>query len=439
MRTINISDKLGFDFVFLLEKWEEDRLHEIEDNIRDAFFYTAYNFDEETNLLNFCKIFDSDFESIEQVEEYIKQEAKIEKKLLIIKNIEHLISKTNKTFVNFINNIKESNIQIIALSKENPYVEELIEGELKPFITSINRRARPNFFDEATDKKFENFVYYSIFGFNERYTKYIDKSKPMKENLINLVLKKDSRFIGEPEKIMKEELRTLQLYNKILQVIAKGAETLNDISDELKMTTSSCNKYINVLVSLKILSKEKSVYESDTRKSKYKINNNLFRFIYYFIPENINEIELEQTESVYNNINLKLDDYLAYSYKEICSDYISKLNKEKKISMEINEDGMWWDKKDEIDIVKGNSLQIIAADCFWNNNLIGKKEYMSLKEKAEKLDVADRRYYIFAKKGFTEELKKIAQEDNDIKLITLDEMFDQKEEKTKRLFFFGKK
>ena len=100
---------------------------------------------------------------------------------------------------------------------------------------------------------------------------------------------------------------------------------------------------------------------------------------------------------------------------------------------------MWWDKKDEIDIVKGNSLQIIAADCYWKDELIGKKEYAYLKEKAEKLDVADRRYYMFAKKGFTEELKNIAKEDKDINLITLDEMLNQKEEKAKRLFFFGKK
>jgi len=435
---MKIDNKSGFNFIFMIEKWEEDRLHEIEENIQNAYFYTAYNFDEETNLINFCKTFNESFENVQQVEEYIKKEAKIEKQILIIKNIEHLISKTNKTFINFLNNIKESNIQMIALSKENPFVEELIDGELKAFITSINKTKKPNFFDGNSEKKYDNFVYYSIFGFNERYTKYIDKTKPVKDNLINLVLKKDSRFIDEPEKIMKEELRSLQLYNKILQVIAKGAETLNEISEELQMTTSSCNKYINVLVSLKILSKEKSVYESDTRKSKYKINNNLFRFIYYFVPDNINEIELEQTENVYKNVDAKLDKYLGYTYKDICSDYISKLSQDKKITLDISEDGMWWDKKEEIDIVKGNSLQIIAADCYWKDELIGKKEYINLKEKAEKLDVADRRYYMFAKKGFTEELKNIAKNDNDIKLVTLDDMFNQKEEKGKRLFFFSK-
>jgi len=436
---MQINDKSGFDFTFLVEKWEEDRLNEIEENIQNGFFYTAYNFDEDTNLINFCKTFNPEFVNIQQIEDFIKKESKIEKQVIIIKNIENLISKTDNTFAEFLDNIKDCNIQIIALSKESPYVEELIDGKLKSFITSINRTKRQNFFEEKFDKKYENFVYYSIFGANGRYTKYIDKTKPVKDNIINLVLKKDSRFIDEPEKIMKEELRSLQLYNKILRVIAKGAETLNEISDELNMTTSSCNKYINVLVSLKILSKEKPVYESDTRKSKYKINNNLFRFIYYFVPDNINEIELEHTETVYNNVDKNLDKYLGYTYKEICSDYITKLNEEKNIKLDISEDGMWWDKKDEIDIVKGNSLQIIAADCFWKDELIGKKEYVQLKEKAQKLDVADRRYYMFAKKGFTEEMKNIAKEDKDIKLITLDEMLNQKEEKTKRLFFFGKK
>ena len=132
---MKLNNKSGFDFIFMIEKWEEDRLYEIEENIPNAFFYTAYNFDETTNLEKFCKIFNPNFENIEQVEDYIKKEAKIEKQVLIVKNIENLISKDNKTFINFLNNIKESNVQIIALSKETSYVEELIKGELKTFIT----------------------------------------------------------------------------------------------------------------------------------------------------------------------------------------------------------------------------------------------------------------------------------------------------------------
>ena len=103
---MQMTNKLGLNFVFMIEKWEEDRLHEIEENIQNAFFYTAYNFDEETNLINFYKIFNHEFTNIQQVEDFLKKEAKIERQVLIIKNIEHLISKTNKTVIDFLTNIK---------------------------------------------------------------------------------------------------------------------------------------------------------------------------------------------------------------------------------------------------------------------------------------------------------------------------------------------
>ena len=64
--------------------------------------------------------------------------------------------------------------------------------------------------------------------------------------------------------------------------------------------------------------------------------------------------------------------------------------------------------------------------------MVGKDKLSQLEEAAQNLDVADRKYYLFAKKGFSDELKKIAKKRDDIELIDFNSIF---EAKRKFLFF----
>ncbi len=423
------------EFIYILEKPEDDRLSDIIKKVgqENLFFYSAFDFDAKTNIERFCKIFKS--ETLKEASSFLRNEVKLDKTNILIENFERLFAKNDEEIILFISSLKETNIKIYAVSKDTAEVDSLIENSLKDLVTTVDRRIDANFFDNIT-KKQESFIYYSIFGTNSRYIKSIDNTKSIKENVINLILKKDAVFRNEPERIMKEELRTLSVYNKILMVIAKGADTLNTIAQKMDMTTSTCNKYLNVLVAQKVLRKEKSLYETDTKQSKYIIDNNLFRFYYYFIPDNINILELERYDDVYDNIEKNFDKFLQKAFINICGDYMNKLAKDNKIRVEIKEEGAFWDKQSKIDIIKSDLLQGYVADCYYREDLVGIKAFEMLKNNAKKIDVADRKYYLFAKNGFTEELKKLAKTSDDLTLVTFDEMF---ETKTKKLFFFNKR
>ncbi|MBQ7668256.1 MAG: hypothetical protein IJS47_02915 [Clostridia bacterium] len=426
------------ELIYLLEKPEEDRVNEIIKKVgqENLFFYSAFDFDEKTNIERFCKVFKSG--TLKEASSFLRNEVKLDKTNILIKNFERLFSKSDTSIIDFVFSLKDTNAKIYLLSKDTDKANDLIENYLKDVITKVDKEKRINFFDNIT-KKQESFVYYSIFGTNSRYIKSIDNTKSIKENIINLILKKDAEFRNEPERIMKEDLRTLSVYNKILMVIAKGADTLNTIAEKMDMTTSTCNKYLNVLVSQKVLRKEKSLYETDTKQSKYIIDNNLFRFYYYFIPDNANILELEKYEDVYNNIEENFDKFLQKTFVDICGDYISKLADENKIKLDIKEEGAFWDKQSKIDLIKGDSLTSCVADCYYREDLVGIKAFEMLKNNAKKLDVADRKYYLFSKNGFTEDLKKLAKNSDELNLVTFDEMFESKEQKSKRLFFFNKK
>jgi predicted transcriptional regulator len=322
------------------------------------------------------------------------------------------------------------------ISKYTATVKELLEKDLTCVVTKTIDNEENSIYDilpGKTVKPIDLFTYYSIFGSNNRYLKYIDAPKTVKENLINMLLRRDSLFINETESILKIELRTLQVYNMILSVISKGSKTLSEISEKLGLPTSICNKYTTVLINLGILNKIKPVYDNDTRKSEYEISNKLMDFYYYFVLENMDEISIEKEDRLFDEkIAMNMDSYLANKFSLICREYILKQIMEEKNPMTIIENGKWWDKEDKIDVVIGDGVKATFANCFWNESIIGIDELVKLENASKKINVADRKYYIFAKKGFSDELKKIAKKRDDLELIDFSTIFEGK----KKFLFF---
>jgi len=427
----------GFEFVVMLENYEEDRTEEISSILenKNTTYFFATDVEEKINIKNFCKKFN--VETLDEAKKAIIEKAKKEKTTIVIRNIEKLISKDYKAFLTFIKELKSLNIMIVTLSKKSSAVKDVVENDLVDVVTKTidnEQKSIYDIFNGKSLKPIDLFVYYSIFGSNNRYLKYIDTNKTVKENLINMLLKKDSLFINETENILKIELRTLQVYNMILSVISKGAKTLSDISEQLGLPTSICNKYTTVLINLGILNKIKPVYDADTRKSEYEITNKLMDFYYYFVFENMDEISIGREDRLFDEkIEVQMDNYLNNKFSLICREYILKQIMEEKNPMTITENGKWWDKNSSMNVVIGNGVKAIFANCYWNDETIGLEEFTSLEKASKNINVTERKYYLFAKKGFSDELKKIAKNREDIELVDFNAIFE-----TKRKFLFFK-
>lgn len=432
----NLLKEKGFEFVTILEKYEEERTEEISSILehKNTTYFFANDVEGKNNIKKFCQKFGT--ETLDETKKVIIDKAKKEKVVIVIRNIEKIISKDYKAFLTFIKELKSLNVMVVMISKNTAAVKELLAEDLNDVVTKTIDNESKSIYDilvGKTLKPMDLFTYYSIFGANNRYLKYIDTSKSLKENLINLVLRKDSLFINETENILKTELRTLQVYNMILSVIANGAKTLSDISEQLGLPTSICNKYTTVLINLGILTKIKPAYDNDTRKSEYEISNKLMDFYYYFVFENMDEISVGKEDRLFDEkFMVQIDNYLADKFRLVCSEYILKQIMEEKNPMTIVENGKWWDKNNAIDVVIGNGVKALFANCFWNDEIIGLEEFDKLEKTAKNIDVTERKYYLFAKKGFSEEIKKMAKNRNDIELVDFNTIF---ESKRKFLFF----
>jgi len=452
----NEYNKDAFSFLFCKEEAGDNLMARIKSFIvnKKAFFFSATDFGKKKNLIRLYKELVMFFEnkkeevidaSLEMVFEYIKSKAVSEKVVWVFYHSEFLFEPDDfSELEGLLKALKNTNNMMICVSPSASYESKLAESKLGKYI--YNSCEKPGFYSVWSDKALsaeDKFKYYAIFGTRESYINELNFSQDLRQNLIECFFSMKGKMLAEPKRILKNELREVQVYNLILEAVAKGYKTLNEISDAVSLPTGICNKYTTVLVSLNILKKIKPTFGKDTRKSRYEITNPVMDFWYYFVPENMTEIVLDKGEWIYDTkVYEELYRYLQLKFPVLCREYLDKLVAEGKVKVEIKENNVWWDKDCLIDIVAGNGLEAIVGDCFWKNEPVGKQEFDKLVKKGENVDLIDRQYYLFSRNGFTEELKRIALEREDLTLVSFVDMVNDvvaEEKPKKRGFFFSRR
>ena len=274
-------------------------------------------------------------------------------------------------------------------------------------------------------------VIYGITGGVPHYIKKLDVKKSIDDALLANFFNPASYLYEEPENMLKQELREPALYNSILTAIATGSTRLNEIATRVKIETSSCSKYIGVLIKLDIIKKETPFGTKVGKKSIYKIKDNFFNFWYRFIPENKAVIESGHFERIYEKrVKAFINEYMGRIYEDMCKDYIMRyFHDDTIIPVSIGE---WWgsdpaEKKEvQIDIIAGlgESGEYIIGSCKFRNEKTGCEELELMKRYAKVFGRGEKyHYFIFSKDGFTKELEKEAVKGG-VKLVTLKDMYE---------------
>ena len=163
---------------------------------------------------------------------------------------------------------------------------------------------------------------YGIAGGTPQYLLQMDDRLSVDENIKNTFLNPSSSLFEEPENLLKQEVREPALYNAIITAVAGGASRMAEISTKAGEDTSLCSAYLKNLISLGIIYRETPFGEKSSRKSIYVIDDNMFRFWYRFVPENISVIARGASELAYKRIEPYLSDYMGSVFEEICRQYL---------------------------------------------------------------------------------------------------------------------
>ncbi|MBU3954913.1 DUF234 domain-containing protein [bacterium] len=136
-------------------------------------------------------------------------------------------------------------------------------------------------------------------------------------------------------------------------------------------------------------------------------------------------LEENRTDEVLIEMSKILPQFLAGNYEKIAVEILQTAINNKKIPLNFERCGRWWDKNEEIDVVATNSRtnEILFGEVKWTNKKIGTNIYEDLKRKSQIVDwgkVKQKKYFaLFSKKGFTENMIKLAKKEK-IYLFTKD-------------------
>ena len=229
------------------------------------------------------------------------------------------------------------------------------------------------------------------------------------------------------EQLIAAELRELSVYETILYYIASGYDKLNELHLKTGYSRAKISVYMKNLGTFHIVEKETSFETGgweNTKKGVYRIKDNYVNFWFRFVYPHLSELYMMSPEQFYDAyITSGIDEYLERYFKEVCMEYVGLLNLIGKLPMKISKMGTWIGKEGNIDIIAQNSVrENIVGYCNWNQPefTMEMKEELLKSMKQAKIDA--KYFFLFSAKGFSEEIRQLAEEDTRYILVDMNEL-----------------
>lgn len=258
-------------------------------------------------------------------------------------------------------------------------------------------------------------VAYGMVGGTPQYLRELDDSLAIAENIKNCFLEPSSFLFEEPINLLKQETREQAMYNAVIAAIAGGASRMSEIAAKAGLKTEVCTAYIKNLISLGLVLKENPIADKSSRRPVYRLTDNMFRFWYRFMPDNMSLVMREMGDVACQRIMPYINEYMGFVFEDICQQYLWHLRREGRGGLKFTELGHWWGndprrrEQREIDIVGlGDGGAALFAECKWRNEPTGLSVLQDLVEDSSLVSCASKEFWLFSKSGFTEACQKEA-------------------------------
>jgi len=252
---------------------------------------------------------------------------------------------------------------------------------------------------------------YAVTGGTPMYLTLFDYTHSLKENIQAQILSPSALLYNEPEFLLRTELRNPSRYMSILESVALGHTTPNEISGATGIGSGPLSKYLQTLRRLRLLEREVPVTASSkkSKRSRYRVADEFLRFWFRYVEPNRSGIE-EAPEIVYEGtIKPDLPSHVGSTFEDVCQEAVWEAVRRGEFDP-YSEVGRWWYGEDEIDIVglAPNDNRILFGECKWTTEPVGAGLVDSLKTKATNVrwgpDDRTERFVLFSKSGFVDGL-----------------------------------
>lgn len=259
---------------------------------------------------------------------------------------------------------------------------------------------------------------YGVFGGTPKYLQFID-GKTIIENIDKEILSPNSLLYDEPWVFLSMELKSPGKYFDIMKFISMGKEKPKEISDQLDLERTSLGYYLKKLYKdLDMIKRLAPVTEKVTKskKKRYRIKDNFFKFWFYYIYPNKDQLEMGNREGVKEKIDKDFDHYMGGTFEEVVRWIIRKNNGKELLDWDLNryeKIGSWWDRQgNEIDIcgISKSKKQTLLGEVKWS--LSDKRNVKGLLRKMRNSKLKYKNQYLIVSREFTPEARELLQEED---------------------------
>jgi hypothetical protein len=277
--------------------------------------------------------------------------------------------------------------------------------------TTLLKQFRSFYFQNAFSDIEKAIEYFSIFGGTSWN---VDSTKPLNELIVNKVLKNYTYIHTDITKLTHSN----KLSHALLSACATGDRRVYSSFKRARLSREEGNEALHSLLRSGLIELEYSIErplsEEDDNSDKLNFQSPFMRFWFAFVSpfyKSIKEGNYEEFEKAFMNREQSFCDFIFTKLSHA-------LLQQTLTSDPIIEIGSYWDKNCEIDILaKTKSGKLIAGSCKYTQNKVKKTELSRLKEQCELAQLEPDMYVIFAKNGFSSELKSLKSET--LKLFTM--------------------
>jgi len=292
-----------------------------------------------------------------------------------------------------------------VLGHESPlYGRRTGQIDLQPFTFRQARDVVTCDFEDAVRS-------YAVTGGTPMYLALFDYSRSLAENVRAAVLSPTAVLYTEPEFLLRTELRNPARYMSILEAVATGHTTPNEIAGATGVDPGPLSKYLQTLRRLRLLDRDVPVTASakQSKRSRYRVADEFFRFWFRFVEPNRSGIE-EAPGVVFDGaIEPNLPDHVATTFEDVSREAVWEAVRRGELGP-YSEVGRWWYGEDEIDVVAlaPDDDRVLLAECKWTSDPVGRSVAERLREKADRVRwgpaTRDEEFALFSKSGFVDGL-----------------------------------
>ena len=333
-------------------------------------------------------------------------------------------------------NQKDSKLFLILCGSSMSFMENQVMGYASPLYGRRTCQYKIKPFDIFETRDYfcgfnaeDLAVIYGITGGIPLYMSMMDESLSLAQNIKGNFFMPNAYLFEEPANLIKQECRDASQYNSIIAAISGGASRLFEICSKTDLNTSLAADYLNKLIGLGIVKKEKPFTSANSKKAIYLIEDSMFRFWHKFVGGNIPAINRGLSDIAYSKAEPLIPGFMGAVFEEICKQYLWKLNAEGQTPIMFTDLGRWWgnDPKEkseaEIDILAVDGKDsAIFCECKWRNEKVEPSVLDALIKRGDLFSFKQKYFYIFSKSGFEDDCAKRAHEIGNVALVAYEDM-----------------